>query len=229
MVALVFDSAPVKVCGVGNFLQVERYGSLKKLLRVTAYILRFLDLFPRKVKRNYAIGVDEIEKGLKLWVKYEQKIVMADKEFSNKNMQLSLFFDDEGILRLKGRLENSHLPYEAKHPIFIDHRSYFTRLVILDAHEKVKHMRTKGLSMKFVLDFILAAVNLQSLQLSRVVLHVNMFLLHLLLVFLLQIYQSIEFHTKLRLQMWELIMLDLYLLRMYTQMIHQCTKHGFVY
>ena len=110
VVVLVVDSAPVKVCGVGNFLQVERYGSLKKLLRVTAYIWRFLDLFLRKVKRTYEIGVDEIEKGLKLWIKYEQKIVMADKEFSNKNRQLNLFFDDEDILRLKGRLENSHLP-----------------------------------------------------------------------------------------------------------------------
>ena len=45
---------------------------------------------------------------------------------------------------MKERLENSHLPYEAKHPIFIVPRCYFTRLVILDAREKVKHMRTKG-------------------------------------------------------------------------------------
>ena len=51
-VALLVDSAPVKVCGVGNFLRVERYGSLKQLLRVTAYILRFLDLFLRKAKRT---------------------------------------------------------------------------------------------------------------------------------------------------------------------------------
>ena len=84
VVALVVDSAPVKVCGFGNFLQVERYGSLKKLLRVTAYILRFLDLFLWKVKRTYQIGVVEIEKGLKLWIKYEQKIVMAYKDFPTK-------------------------------------------------------------------------------------------------------------------------------------------------
>ena len=81
---------------------------------------------------------------LNLWVKGEQRKILPDKLFPNKKKQLNLFLDDQGVLRLKGRLGNSLLCYEEKHPMFIDRKSSFTKLIIMDAHEKVKHMRTKS-------------------------------------------------------------------------------------
>ena len=53
-----------------------------------------------------------------------------------------LFYDGEGIIRLQGRLGNSYLPFDTKHPILLNR--YFTRLVILHAHFNVKHMRVKA-------------------------------------------------------------------------------------
>ena len=51
---------------------------------------------------------------------------------------------DDGILRLKGRFGNSPLAFEHKHPILLRNTSYFTKLVILNAHERVGHLRLLG-------------------------------------------------------------------------------------
>ena len=90
------------------------------------------------------ISAEEKEKALKMWIKAEQGEISQQKTFMNLQRQLSLFSDGSGILRLKGRLENSHLSYDAKHPILLDKDSYFTTLVIREAHQKVKHMRVKS-------------------------------------------------------------------------------------
>ena len=133
--------APVLNYGIGNVVNMERYSSLMKLLRITAYILRFV---LKKKGISEEVSAEEIEDAMNRWIKYEQKLMIADEQHLNKCRQLNLFSDGEGLLRLKGRLENSHLLYDEKHPVFLNYRSYFSRLLILDSHEKVKHMRTKA-------------------------------------------------------------------------------------
>ena len=134
----------VTQCAIGSLINVQRYSSLSKLLRVTAYTIRLAGLIKGKSIQSGEITAEESEKALKLWIKSEQSLIMKEKKFENLKNQLSLFEDGEGILRLKGRLENSHLPYDSKHPIFLNQDSFFTTLVIRDAHHRVKHMRTKS-------------------------------------------------------------------------------------
>ena len=131
---------------VRNLIDMNKYSSLQKLLNVTAYMLRFAD---RKVKTEGGIDEDEVsaeekERALKIWIRAEQGEISKRKTFGNLQTQLSLFSDEDGILRLKGRLGNSHLPYDAKHPLLLDKDSYFTTLIIREAHYKVKHMRVKS-------------------------------------------------------------------------------------
>ena len=56
---------------------------------------------------------------------------------------LGLFTDPNGVLRLKGRLENMEEKFEKRFPIFLDQNGYFTKLIILECHKKVKHSRVK--------------------------------------------------------------------------------------
>ena len=126
---------------VSNIIDVEKFSSLKKLLRVTAYVLRFVDGCWKRTREINEVKVEEMNHVLNLWVKGEQRKILPDKLFPNKKKQLNLFLDDQGVLRLKGCLGNSLLCYEEKYPMFIDRKS-FTKLIIMDAHEKVKHMRT---------------------------------------------------------------------------------------
>ena len=53
--------------------------------------------------------------------------------------ELDLFKDDNGVLRLRGRLENAPLPYDTRHPIWLQRDDYVTELFIIGAHKKVLH------------------------------------------------------------------------------------------
>lgn len=54
-------------------------------------------------------------------------------------ISLKPYLDESGLLCVGGRLEYSHLPEEAKHPLLIPAAHYFTKLVILDRHRRLFH------------------------------------------------------------------------------------------
>ena len=130
--------------GFGGVVKFERRSNLMKLLRIIAYILRFINNCSKSTKISDEMCAEETGDALKRCIRWEQISIATDKHFENVKKQLMLFYDGEGIIRLKGRLENSYLPFDTKHPILLNRESYFTRLVILHARFNVKHMRVKA-------------------------------------------------------------------------------------
>lgn len=53
--------------------------------------------------------------------------------------QFSLFIDEQGTLRSKGRISETSLPLSTKAPAMLPAKHWFTELVIRDTHERVKH------------------------------------------------------------------------------------------
>ncbi|XP_014205746.1 uncharacterized protein LOC106637463 [Copidosoma floridanum] len=60
-------------------------------------------------------------------------------KISSPLSRLSAFLDDEGVLRVSGRLRHSPLAYEEKHPPVLDARCPLSRLVIDWAHQRALH------------------------------------------------------------------------------------------
>nr|XP_034330589.1 uncharacterized protein LOC117680486 [Crassostrea gigas] len=54
-------------------------------------------------------------------------------------IQLNPFLDKDGILRVGGRLSQSPLPINQKHPIIIDRKSHAAILLVRHYHEKIQH------------------------------------------------------------------------------------------
>ena len=52
---------------------------------------------------------------------------------------LNPFVDNEGILRVGGRLVHSELPFDQKHPILLPSNHHITRLIIREEHVRLKH------------------------------------------------------------------------------------------
>ncbi|XP_013142204.1 PREDICTED: uncharacterized protein LOC106106203 [Papilio polytes] len=52
---------------------------------------------------------------------------------------LNPFLDSDNILRVGGRLQKATLENDTKHPILIPQGSHFTKLLIVDAHQKLLH------------------------------------------------------------------------------------------
>ena len=76
-----------------------------------------------------------------MWIKTEQEILQRQTDFGKLKVSLKLFVDTLGLLRLKGRFENAALDYDEKHPLISRslENSFFTKLIILDSHERVLH------------------------------------------------------------------------------------------
>ena len=74
-------------------------------------------------------------------VKAEQEFLQRQTDFGKVKVLLKLFVDTLGFLRLKRRFENAALNNDEKHPLILRslEDSFFTKLIILDSHERVLH------------------------------------------------------------------------------------------
>ena len=50
------------------------------------------------------------------------------------------FFDDNGLPRIDGRLQNSEFDIHFKHPVILLHRHWTTKLYIEKQHVQCKHL-----------------------------------------------------------------------------------------
>lgn len=57
----------------------------------------------------------------------------------SKLVSLTPFLDDYNIVRVRGRLKNSILPYRQKHPIILSSNHHFTKILIDHAHFNTLH------------------------------------------------------------------------------------------
>ncbi|VDI47902.1 Hypothetical predicted protein [Mytilus galloprovincialis] len=155
------DSEKTKPCelnGISKIIDLSRFSSLKKLLRVTCYVFKFVNICKSKRPynlRKYArhgkddITKDEIDSATSIWITDIQNVKFSSEKEQlvnpsrDKNLplvrQLRLFIDTEGVIRCAGRIHNSQLDDSAKFPVLLPKKNQFTDLVILNAHLQMLH------------------------------------------------------------------------------------------
>lgn len=71
----------------------------------------------------------------------EIKCILNNESLPNKCRisGLAPFLDEQHVLRVRGRLQRSVLPYRRRHPIILPHNHHFTDLVIEDSHTSTLH------------------------------------------------------------------------------------------
>ena len=129
--------------GLGQIIVCEDYSSLPRLLRVTAYLTRFIKSLRREATSQTTISQEEILKAEVLWILEVQSSLTKDQNFSTWKKQFGLFCGEDGIWRCGGRLSNTDLPPATKHPILLHKSHHFTTLIVLAAHERVFHNGVK--------------------------------------------------------------------------------------
>ena len=128
-----------------------KYSSLTKFLRVTAYLARFMYncRHSKSERRIGALLVEDIEQARKFWVhstqaeSFPQEVaaLKSKQHVSSKSKLVSLspFLDEHGIVRAGGRIERADIPFCSRHPIVLSPDHEFTRLIIMNFHERLKH------------------------------------------------------------------------------------------
>ena len=133
-------------------LSCERYSNLKRLLRVTAWVLKFVNAVKKikplesstPIQDNGILAVVEIQQALTYWLKVSQSCMPEMKNFQQWSKQYGLFQDGIGLWRCGGRLDNSKMPQAAKHPILLNKEHYLALLITRECHERVRHGGVKA-------------------------------------------------------------------------------------
>lgn len=147
----------VSNCAIAHSVQfIDRFSSFSRLLRSVAYCLRFI----RNCKMPAAQRIfgfltrEEIAMAKQTLIKCVQehefaveiKALKKGKSIPTESKLLSLnpFVDDDGIVRVGGRIRSSELAYSAKHQILIPAKHPFTRLLIRYFHCISLHSGVEG-------------------------------------------------------------------------------------
>lgn len=139
---------------------IAKYSSLSKLKKVIAWILRFktncLSNVSKMAKQSIdhaALTLQELDNAFMKIIKLEQQaylhndiiLLSSDKMCSSGLQKLKPFIDSHGILRVGGRLTNSALPSDSKHPILLPKSSHLTGLLIDYYHRAYLHVGPRTL------------------------------------------------------------------------------------
>ncbi|KRY21777.1 Gamma-tubulin complex component 4 [Trichinella patagoniensis] len=137
-----------------NSIGPERYGCVERLFRITAYCQRFVRncRLPAVARQGGALTVAELRKAEGTWVQMAQSEAFSSElqALSRKGRvvatsrlsRLDPFMDEEGFLRVGGRLENAELPSHMKHPVILPGDHALTMGLIRRCHARQMHAGT---------------------------------------------------------------------------------------
>lgn len=131
---------------------LQRFSSYNKLLRTTARI----HLLAKRARHQLVIlptTVDQLNIARNFWIRaiqihefpHEMKLLSEKGTVGVKSKLLNLnpFIDVNGIMRVGGRLANSHLNFDEKFPMILPSQNHFTKLLISECHQLTLHGGTQ--------------------------------------------------------------------------------------
>lgn len=139
---------------VNPILDLARYSNLLRILRITAWILRFIRNCRNVANRiSTSISAEEIKDAELYWIRVVQQdsygeelerlLNQAPLDCRSSIRMLSPFLDSTGLMRVRSRLEFSQEEQEVKHPLLLPPSHAFTELVIRDCHQRTLHGGTQ--------------------------------------------------------------------------------------
>ncbi|GFV96322.1 integrase catalytic domain-containing protein [Trichonephila clavipes] len=132
----------------------EHYSSLTKVIRIFAYCQRFIKNCKKIASQGSSISSSHInttsltfsetktaEETIIRWVQgfyFQEEIRSIKKQISlppkSPLRSLHPFIDEHGLVRVGGRLQNSQLPFNSKHPIILPSQHSISELLIKEQH-----------------------------------------------------------------------------------------------
>ena len=122
----------------------KQYSCWRKLIRVTAYVLRFARNIRGKISNSNetlgqsenceSLNPQELEEAERCWLKDAQK----DHHGRIKKGELkalSPFTDVNGVIRVGGRADRAIVSYESKHPALLPYECWISLLITRQSHK----------------------------------------------------------------------------------------------
>ncbi|XP_011686440.1 PREDICTED: uncharacterized protein LOC105449136 [Wasmannia auropunctata] len=148
---IISTAATIDQCTVGELL--NRCSNLNKACRILAYCLRFVKR-NRSKESTLSVSASEVTYALSILCRVVQKQAFAAEikalnedhtvNSSSRLISLSPFLDETGLIRIGGRLRQSDLSFNTRHPILLPRDHRLTYLVIEHEHLRNKHAGTQA-------------------------------------------------------------------------------------
>lgn len=131
-----------------GIIDFKRFSNFMRLQRTIAYVLRFINACRKKSNQTIHLSNDELQNALNLIIIQSQKesfpeyqLLKNNKNLPHKNQLLkwNVFLDENQIMRVGGRLQNSDYTFDKKNPILLQSTHYFTKLLFKFEHVKLLH------------------------------------------------------------------------------------------
>ena len=144
--------------GITSTVQ-NRISSWSKLLRVTAWVMRWIKIVRKRVNKTnveegsptqlHVLSVEELKAAEVVVIKgYQRK--EFNEEFMvldghrNKKLRESIgslnpYVGEDGLIRVGGRLQQSNLDEKVMHPVILPKKGKLTEMIIRWCHQKTAH------------------------------------------------------------------------------------------
>ncbi|XP_037501540.1 uncharacterized protein LOC119375434 [Rhipicephalus sanguineus] len=141
---------PSLVSSRTSIVRAEDFSSLNRLLRVTAFVQRFVhNASRRSPPRGGTLTTLELEEAERYWLRLVQdQYFRAETRFLEKGkklpstssvLRLAPILDTNGLLRVGGRLDLLNASPDIRHPILLSAEHKFTTLIVQAAHARTLH------------------------------------------------------------------------------------------
>ena len=95
-------------------MEPGKFSKLGKLLRTTAFVLKFISNLRRKIRGQDRIAgplhFSEVREAELLWIKSAQCSLKSRSQAAKLKNQWDVFETEDGLMRCGGRLEKSEVP-----------------------------------------------------------------------------------------------------------------------
>ena len=134
---------------IHNIIQASNYSTLSRLLRVTSYLLRFINNTRYSTSRKTGpLSTDEISTSLSVWIyscqhtSFPEEIYNLQSKTKKRSplvRQLRLFLDSSEYVRCGGRIHNAPVNTDTKFPYLLPKSHHLTKLIVCAVHEHQLH------------------------------------------------------------------------------------------
>ncbi|GFR12328.1 integrase catalytic domain-containing protein [Trichonephila clavata] len=143
------ESLSFYVATTEPIIDISRYSSYTKVLRVTAWILNFVHNCKSHLRIIHELNCNEIEKAKDYWIQTVQRQCFSAEINAlkkgrplQKKSKISCFnpFLKDDYLHLGGRLQFFDIPFDTQHPLILDGNHSFVYLLIQHYRIHLHHL-----------------------------------------------------------------------------------------
>ena len=144
--------------GITSTVQ-NRISSWSKLLRVTAWVMRWIKIVRKRVNKTnveegsptqlHVLSVEELKAAEVVVIKgyqrkeFNEEFMVLDGHRNKKLREsigsLNLYVGEDGLIRVGGRLQQSNLDEKVMHPVILPKKGKLTEMIIRWCHQKTAH------------------------------------------------------------------------------------------